>query len=179
MRLNFRLRVVISLDELQFLIRIVGHAYLDWNYSIAHQHFPTPRWELPPCRDSLPVPRYLFRVFRLEHWGTPVAAAAILPSGPDPNKIVDLPDFACACACAAGEPNVQRPRSDRAANAQQSRSNRRCMKHVFCIEIHTDMHMHICMYGARKYSHIHTDMHCPEKCICVCICMYVVLSTLI
>ncbi len=57
---------------------------------------------------------------------------------------------------------AQQTHSDRdgAANAQQAHSNRRCMKRLCWIEIHTDMHVHICMYGARKYSHIHTDMYC-------------------
>ncbi len=27
------------------------------------------------------------------------------------------------------------------------------------IEIHTDMHVHICMHGVSKYSHIRADMH--------------------
>ena len=43
--------------------------------------------------------------------------------------------------------NAQQARSKRAASAQQARSDQRCMKHVCCIEIHTDMQSHTYRYA--------------------------------
>ena len=64
--------------------------------------------------------------------------------------------------------NAQQARSKRAASAQQARSDQRCMKHVCCIEIHTDMH-----YYAVTYIQICTALTAPQECICECMCMYV------
>ncbi len=42
------------LDALQFVIRIVGRAYLDWNYPFVRRRSPSPRRALP--REPVPVP---------------------------------------------------------------------------------------------------------------------------
>ena len=165
------------LGALQFVIRIVGRGYFDWNYSIVHRRSPAPRRELP--REPVPVPTSDLRAEarRLQ------PAAAIRSSGAGSNKIADLPVHAhalparraCSDRAATHWQNGQRPRgepaatvpqkhSDCKANAQQSRCNRACIY----------MQIYRCMYPIQP---VHMRYGLPYIwCIQSCICTLYVLQ---
>ena len=138
--------------------------FLDWNCSIAHRRSGALR-ELTHEPLAINNAEALAPVqSAVRDGGTLVAASYRYRA--DPNEIGKMPahvhalparrtfnDRAATSAvtarrtCGDRTANAQQARSKRAASAQQARSDQRCMKHVCCIEIHTDMQSHTYRYA--------------------------------
>jgi hypothetical protein len=70
--------------------------------------------------------------------------------------------------------SVQRVPSKRRVTVSQTRSKHTVIGTVCILNWNTYKYAHAYLYvWGKKIRHIHTDMHCPKKCICVCSCMYV------
>ena len=158
------------LDALQFMIRMVERAYLDWNYPFVHRRSPSPWRELP--WEPVPVPTSDLRAEarRLQ------PAAAIRSRGPDPNKIADfyavfhahahaLPARR-ACSDRAVTVNLQRQHRKRTETASQTRRNRAATGAIY----------------SRSYLYVSRPNIQPHTCtyaltwinpyVYVCACMY-------
>jgi len=156
------------LGALQFMIRMVERAYLDWNYPFVHRRSPSPWRELP--WEPVPVPTSDLRAEarRLQ------PAAAIRSRGPDPNKIADF--YAVFHAHAPpSPPSVILPMH--MCMYLKHIQHTYGLIYVYVYEAHT---AHICTHICTRYKAIHIAyaraILDTYKGISACISMYLYVS---
>ncbi len=140
------------------MIRIVGRAYLDWNYPFVHRRFPSPRRELP--RELVPVPTSDLRAEQQ------LSGRADLIR----NKLpIFMPIVMCTCMryprderAATVQQLTGRTGSDRVVNLQRQHRNRTETARQTrrnCAAPAQYNRVHICMYLGQTYRHKHAHIH--------------------